>query len=244
MDMIAPVGRVGWFKIKTEIENQYRTYGKALLSVDEYCSICNSFGIEDQSAQLQLLSVLSTCGSCIAIEDEEFSVLSPNWLAYYLYLFYNYSDHNKALMDYKKEYIPMLKSLNEYSEHRELITDYLEQRGLCTVFFDENGTKKILIPMFLPTENLHMDEFPQTPLLLTYKFKSTIIPEYEFQRFIVREFHEISKEFWNAWQFGLHFIYYNSEIYIELINDGILLKIWSCNEIVCGKCLQWIRNAI
>ena len=153
----------------------FRTFGwltkrdnhKVLLSVDEYSKICNSCGLLDKSAQSQLLSTLSICGSCIAIEDEEFSILSPNWLADYLYLFYSNLGQKKALMDYKKEYIPMLKNLKDYSDYKELITDYLEQRGLCTIFLMGQIQKNIyphvltgrranwrLFPTRAPTFNL------------------------------------------------------------------------------------------
>lgn len=244
MNQIAPIGRGEWFKIQSEIEKLYRVHKKALLSLEEYTNICNSFGLPDESEQSQLLSMLSACGSCIAIDDEEFSVLSPNWLADYLYLFYNNSDQNKAIMDYKKEYIPMLKKLKEYSEYRELITDYLESRELCTVFRDDTNTKKIFIPMFLPETYPDIDEFlPEKPIL-KYKLSSTVIPEYEFQKFLVREFPRISKEIWCAWQYGLYFKRYDLQIYLQLMNDGILLEIWSHDIIKCGKYLQWIRNAI
>ena len=244
MNQIAPVGRIEWFKIQSEIEKQYYLHKKALLSSTEYVNICNSFGLTDASAQSQLLSILSTCGSCIAIEDEEFSVLNPNWLADYLYLFYNNSAQSKAIMDYKKEYIPMLKKLKEYLEYRELITDYLESRGLCTVFRDSTNTKKIFIPMFLPETQPNIDEFPKEKPILKYKWSSTVIPEYEFQKFLVREFSRISKGIWYAWQYGLYFKCYDSQIYIQLMNDGIVLEIWSHDIIKCGKYLQWIRNAI
>lgn len=110
IDQIAPIVRSEWFEIQSEIEKQYRMHKKALLSSEEYVNICNSFSLTDKTAQSQLLSILSACGSCIAVDDDEFSVLNPNWLADYLYLFYNNSDQNKAIMDYKKEYIPMLKN--------------------------------------------------------------------------------------------------------------------------------------
>lgn len=31
---------------------------------------------------------------------------------------------------------------------------------------------------------------------------------------------------------------------MQLLNDGILIKIWSQDVVKCGKCFQWIRNAI
>lgn len=244
MNQIAPIGRIEWFKIQSEIEKQYYLHKKALLSSVEYVNICNSFGLTDEFAQSQLLSILSTCGSCIAIDDEEFSVLNPNWLADYLYLFYNNSDQNKATMDYKKEYIPMLKKLKEYLEYRELITDYLESRGLCTVFHDGTNKKKIFIPMFLPEIQPNIAEFPKEKPLLKYKWSSTVIPEYEFQKFLVREFSRINKGIWDAWQYGLYYKQCDLQIYIQLMNDGILLEIWSQDIIKCGKYLQWIRNAI
>ena len=244
MDLIAPIGRIEWFKIQAEIEKEYHVCGKVLLSVDEYSKICNSYGLLDKSAQSQLLSTLSICGSCIAIEDEEFSILSPNWLADYLYLFYSNLGQKKALMDYKKEYIPMLKKLKDYSDYKELITDYLEQRGLCTIFLDGTNSKKIFIPMFLPEEGQTRDYFPQEAPLLTYKFQTTIIPEYEFQKFLVREFSKIREVSWDAWQFGLYFVNCNSKVYIQLTNDGITLKIWANEVIECGRCFQWIRNSM
>lgn len=153
MDIIAPIGRIEWFKIQAELEKQYRICGKVLLSAEEYSNICNSHGLSDKSAQSQLLSMLSTCGSCIAIEDEELSILSPNWIADYLYLFYSDLVQNRALMDYKKEYIPMLQNLKDYSEYKELITDYLEQRGLCTIFLDDTNSKKYLSPCSFRKKN-------------------------------------------------------------------------------------------
>lgn len=244
MNQIAPVGRSEWFKIQSEVEKQYRVYGKALLSSSEYENICVSLGLSDKSDQSQLLSILSTCGSCISIDDEEFSVLSPNWLADYLYIFYNNSDQSKAIMDYKKEYIPMLKKLKDYSEYKELMTDYLESRGLCTTFFDNNNSKKIFIPMFLPENHPNIDEFPQEKATLKYKWSSAVIPEYEFQKFLVREFYRINEGIWTAWQYGIYINTLNLKIFIQLMNDGILLEIWSHEIKECGKCLQWIRNSI
>ena len=138
----------------------------------------------------------------------------------------------------------MLKSLKDYSDYKELITDYLEQRGLCTIFLDGTNSKKIFIPMFLPEERQIGDYFPQEAPLLTYKFKTTVIPEYEFQKFLVREFSKISKVSWDAWQFGLYFVNCNSKVYMQLINDGITLKIWSKEVLECGRCFQWIRNSM
>lgn len=244
MNIISPIGRIEWFKIQAEIEKQYTVYKKHILSKEEYSDICNSVGLSDEFAQSQLLSTLNVCGSCIEIKEEDVSILNPNWIADYLYLFYNNSAQNKALMDYKTEYMPMLKRLKEYTDHRELITDYLEQRELCTVFWDDKKSKKIFIPLFLPEENANIAALPKRSPLLTYKLKSDIIPEYEFQKFLVREFSRISNENWNAWQFGVYFRYYDSEIYMQLLNDGILIKIWSQDVVKCGKCFQWIRNAI
>ena len=244
MNQIAPIGRSEWFKIQAEVEKQYRVYGKALLSSSEYANICSSFGLSDESAQSQLLSILSTCGSCISIDDEEFSVLNPNWLADYLYLFYNNSEQSKAIMDYKKEYIPMLKKLKDYTEYKELMTDYLESRGLCTTFFDNTNAKKIFIPMFLPETPSTIDKIPQEKATLKYKWNSTVIPEYEFQKFLVREFYRINEGIWNAWQYGIYIKFYDLQIYLQLMNDGIMLEIWTHEIIKCGQCLQWLRNAI
>lgn len=244
INQIAPIGRSEWFKIQSEVEKQYRVYGKALLSSSEYANICVSFGLSDESDQSQILSMLSTCGSCISIDDEEFSVLSPNWLADYLYIFYNNSEQSKAIMDYKKEYIPMLKKLKDYSEYKELMTDYLESRGLCTTFFDNTNSKKIFIPMFLPETHPDIDKFPQEKATLKYKWSSAVIPEYEFQRFLVREFHRINEGIWTAWQYGIYINILDLKICLRLLNDGILLEIWSHEIIECGKCLQWIRNSI
>jgi len=244
MNQIAPIGRSEWFKIQAEVEKQYRVYGKALLSSSEYANICSSFGLSDESAQSQLLSILSTCGSCISIDDEEFSVLNPNWLADYLYLFYNNSEQSKAIMDYKKEYIPMLKKLKDYTEYKELMTDYLESRGLCTTFFDNTNAKKIFIPMFLPETPSTIDKIPQEKATLKYKWNSTVIPEYEFQKFLVREFYRINEGIWNAWQYGIYIKFYSLQIYLQLMNDGIMLEIWTHEIIKCGQCLQWLRNAI
>lgn len=244
MNQIAPIGRSEWFKIQSEVEKQYRVYGKALLSSSEYANICVSFGLSDESDQSQLLSILSICGSCISIDDEEFSVLSPNWLADYLYIFYNNSEQSKAIMDYKKEYIPMLKKLKDYSEYKELMTDYLESRGLCTTFLDNAYSKKIFIPMFLPETHPNIDEFPQEKATLKYKWSSAVIPEYEFQRFLVKEFRRINEGIWTAWQYGIYINISDLKICLQLMNDGILLEIWSHEIIECGKCLQWIRNSI
>ena len=52
MDLIAPIGRIEWFKIQAEIEREYHVFGKALLSADEYSTICNSYGLSDKSAQV------------------------------------------------------------------------------------------------------------------------------------------------------------------------------------------------
>lgn len=244
MNHIAPFVRMEWLKIQSEVEKQYRVNGKALLSLLEYKNICVSFGLLDESIQLQFLSILSICGSCISIEDEEFSVLNPNWLADYLYLFYNNSEQSKAIMDYKKEYIPMLKKLEDYLEYKELMTDYLESRGLCTTFFDNTHSKKIFIPMFLPETHPNIDKFPKGKSTLKYKWSSTIIPEYEFQKFLVIEFSKINKGIWSAWQYGIYIEFCDLKVCLQLIPDGILLEIWSNEIIECGKCLQWIRNSI
>lgn len=98
--------------------------------------------------------------------------------------------------------------------------------------------------MFLSETQPFIAEFPKEKPLLKYKWSSTIIPEYEFQKFLVREFSKISKGIWYAWQYGLYFNCYDLQIYIQLINDGIILEIWSQDVIKCGKYLQWMRNAI
>ena len=244
MNQIAPIGRVEWINIQLEINKQYHLKQKVLLSSTEFVDICEYFGVIDEKEQSELLSNLNTCGSCIAIDDEDVSILSPNWLANYLYIFYNSSNQNKAIMDYKKEYIPMLKNLKEYSEYRELITDYLEARELCAVFRDDKNIKKIFIPMFLSENQPDIVGFSQEKPLLKYKWSSKIIPEYEFHKFLVREFLQISKEHLYVWQYGLYFEYLDTQIYLQLMNDGIFVEIWSYDIVKCGKCFQWLRKSI
>lgn len=243
MNILTPVGPKKWLEIQAEMERQHRIYGKVILSFEEYTQICEVFNISEKSVQLQLLTILNTCGSCITIEDTDFSILSPNWIADYLYIFYNNMCMNKAIMDYWKEYISMFQELKEYSEYGEIVTNYLEQRGLCTTFYDKK-TKKIFIPMFLPEDPSRICEFPQELPILKYKFSSTVIPEYEFQKFLVREFEKINKEIWEAWQFGLYIKNDEWTVCMELINDGIFLEIWTSCQEKCGRCLQWLRNAL
>ena len=240
IDIIAPIGRIEWVKIQSEVEKQYHIHKKELLYLNDYSKICNSFGVIDGNEQSYLLEILSNCGSCLAIDGEEYSILNPNWLADYLYIFYNNSDDSNAIMDYKKEYIPMLRRLDGYSEYKELITDYLQARGLCTVFFNDQGVKKIFIPMFLS------DTFPDikkihTDPCLKYMWTCNAIPEYEFQKFLVIEYSRFSEGEWYAWQYGLYFECDDWRIYLQLMNNGILLKIWTSDIEKCGKCLQWIR---
>ncbi len=239
------MGKFEWIKIQTEIEKQYRLFNKELLSIEEYNDICKSSGMDDIDEQMQFLSILNVCGSCIAIEDGEFSILNPNWIADYLYLFYDQMPTKvKGIMDYKKEYLPMLNKLKEYAEYKELITDYLEERGLCTLFRDDTNRKKIFIPMFLSEEPEYEDDISITELNLKYRFTTSVIPEYEFHKFLVREFEKIRRNIYSIWQFGLYFRYNTSTIQMQLMNDGILLEIWAKNIIECRECLQWIRNAV
>lgn len=245
INIISPMGKQEWVKIQEEIENQYRLKNKELLSKKEYINICKSFGVDDINEQMQFLSILTMCGSCIAVEDEEFAILSPNWIADYLYLFYNQMPTEvKGIMDYKKEYIPMLNKLKGYVEYKELITDYLEERGLCTLFRDSTNRKKIFIPMFLSEEVECNSSLCDDSPILKYKFASSIIPEYEFHKFLVREFERIKENIYSIWQFGIYFRHNESNIRLQLMNDGIILEIWSESITESGNCLQWIRNAV
>lgn len=98
--------------------------------------------------------------------------------------------------------------------------------------------------MFLSETPPNIDKFPQENATLEYKWSSKVIPEYEFQKFLVREFHRINEGTWTAWQYGIYINIADLKIYLQLMNDSILLKIWSHDIIECGKCLQWIRNSI
>ncbi len=246
MNQIVPIGQSRYIEIQTEVEKHYRIRGKALLSQEEYSVLCASHGLTDRADQDRLLSMLNTCGSCIAIEDEEYSIVNPNWIAKYLYLFYENLGQSKAIMDYKKEYVPLLQSLKEYAPYRELLTDYLVQRGLCSVFYDNNNCKKIFIPMFLPEDDIvtKKGDVPLKKSTLKYKFISAVIPEYEYQKLLTITFSQICKSDWSAWQFGFSFEYCGSRIYIQLVNNGLQLDIWSRNNADCGESFKWLRHYI
>lgn len=244
INIFAPVGKFEWVKIQLKIESLYRVEKKVVMSTREYIKICNSSGVSDKAEQEKLLYLLSAGGSCIAVGDEQWAVLNPNWLADYLYFFYNINENCKPIMDYKKEYRPLLRKMEEYSEYGDLITEYLEYRGLCIVFFDRNNVKKIFIPMFLSEETPEIEGMPQNEPLLEYIWRTDVIPEYEFHKFLVREFLKISKESWYVWQFGLYFQYGECRVYLQLLNTGFFLKIWSHDIINCGECFQWLRSSL
>lgn len=242
IDILAPVGPKEWLQVQSEIERLERISKKEVLSLEEYNKICESVNIMKKSARLKLLDILNMCGSCIAVEDEEFAILSPNWIANFLYIFYNNMELNRAIMDYREEYIPMLKKMNKYSGYGNLITNYLESKGLCSVFEER---KKIFIPMFLPEMGPRItEENVERDIVLNYRFSSIVLPEYEFQNFLVREFARIQKFNSDCWQFGLYLDDNNVTIYMQVLNDGIRVKICTEDMEKCGKYLQWLRNAL
>ncbi len=250
MDAIVPMGRPEYINIQRDVENKYRVHGQAIVKMNEFTELCRSYGLFDEQKQTQLLPVLSMCSTCIIAENEDFFILNPNWLVKYLYLFYNSFSQNdlqcKPVMDYQ-EYCRFVKNqLYDYYEYIEQLTNYLEQRGLCKVFFDEEEQRrKIFIPMFLSEDGTKLiNNLPKSQPTLTYKFAASVIPEYEFQNFFVREFSSIAKQNLDAWQFGIYFIDGAAKIYLQLVHDGIILKIWADDNVKCGKSFQWIRSAM
>lgn len=98
--------------------------------------------------------------------------------------------------------------------------------------------------MFLPEEYTDIGKIPTKATFFEFKWESLIIPEYEFHKFLVCEFSVINKGNWYMWQYGVYFEWEHLQIYLNLVNDGIILEVWADDVMECGNFLQWIRNSM
>lgn len=247
MDYIAPIIDKKWISINNEIERCYKVLKKDVLSKKEYVDICNKLGVDSRQEQENVLSILNNSGRFISLYDEQFTIINPSWIADYLYVFYNKIDGAKFLMKYKQEYIPMMNKIDKYAEYGKMITEYLESRGLCEIFDDisSRGADKIIfIPMFLENDINTSDIYPQKSPFFQYVLYSETIPEYEYQKFLVKKISRVVKNKYYIWQFGLYYESNNANVAVELMNDGIYIKIWTNDEFACGENIQSIRREI
>lgn len=247
INIIAPIWPTEWFNIYSEVNKLYFSDQKDILNKNEFQNICKQHNLINDDEQTALLYALNACGKCIFFDESDKFVLNPNWITDYLYCFYNKMDYKEAVLDYKKEYLPIINQMNRYKEYEDMITDILEGRNLCSVFWETSGrtrTKKIFFPMFLTTDSRELWKSHLNKPTLKYKFKSHLFPEFEFHTFLTQKFVIINQNLLELWQFGVYFNYLDSDILIELQNDGLYLNIWSSSGIQCGNCFSWIQNSI
>lgn len=247
IDAICPIYPITWCNVQLAIERKYRLERKAILNQNEYIEICKQNQINNENEQEELLNILNTCGTCISFDNDYYSILNPDWIANYLYIFYNNMSVKKAFLDYRKEYLPMIEKMVEYSQYIEPITTILGELGLC-LFFQERvegkNIKKVFCPMFLPEQCSYQSTIDLDTPILEYYYRAPITPELEFQKFLIDVFTESPESLCNIWQFGANIKYNNSEILLELIDNNIRLKIWANDEEQCRISFQWIRDLL
>lgn len=246
IDYMMPLVKKEWINVNSDIDNEYRIKNKEILSQKDYINICINNRVDSEEEQYKLLDVLNNSGKYIAIEDEWYLILNPNWLGDSLYLFYQKIDNAKPIMDYKKEYLPLLNKIERYAGYERIITDFLESRSVCLVFLEKinnKNIKKIFIPMFLKDKKISI-YIPSDDPNFQFIWKSSYMPEYEFHRLLIQEFFDIIDNNYYVWQFGIYCNQKEIKIYIQLINNGIILKIWTSNNKLCGEIFKRIRYSI
>ena len=250
MDILSPVWNYNWNKVREKLQQLYLVEKKAIISSKDYKKVCNRCGILDEEEQKLLLEILHTSGDCIKFSNGRKNILNPTWIVDYLYILYNQMNKKTPILDYDT-YVQIMEKNDCYDDYIDDILQILEERGLCvTITYSSTSEpqkrKKIFCPTFLPERTDYYQKRKDKQPALKYIFEGKVPLDFEFQQLVSKEFAQSYQNNWNAWQYGLSFYLeeFDSEILIELVNNKLILTIYTEHNYNCSKTFLKIRSDI
>lgn len=250
INLLSPIWNYNWNKVRENLEWQYLIKKKAIITNREYKDLCVNTGISDKSEQKLLLDILNISGTCIKFSNGRKNILNPTWIVDYLFLLYNQLNNKTPILDYD-EYIQIMEQNDDYDDYIDDILQILEERGLCVSIISHSLSgsrqkKQIFCPTFLPERTDYYEKHNIKEATLKYIFEAKVPLDFEFQRLVSKEFGQPNLANWEAWQYGLSFYLkeFDSEILVELLNNKLLLTIFSNQNYNCARSFLKIQSDI
>ncbi|MEL6438340.1 MAG: COR domain-containing protein [Cyanobacteria bacterium J06621_8] len=195
LEHINDVLPLSWFNIKEKLEKIDKDY----ISYEQYESLCEEEGVEEEDKQRILIRLLNDLGIVLNFQDdprlEDTHVLNPEWVTNGVYKILN--DRSLIVDNCGILTIPTLKRIlnkKRYPAHKlRFIIGMMRKFELC---FDIESDKKFLIPDILPKGESYRGEWDNT---LAFEYHYPVLPGSIISRFIVRMSHYIHKRtYWRS----------------------------------------------
>ncbi|MGK7895746.1 MAG: COR domain-containing protein, partial [Xenococcus sp. (in: cyanobacteria)] len=187
-----------WFNIKQKLGELDKDY----IPYEEYESLCETEGIQEEDKQRILIRLLNDLGIVLNYQDdprlEDTHVLNPEWVTNGVYKILNDRElivENRGILN-----ITTLKRiLHQLNKRRYPVRKHLFIIGMMRKFelcFDIETDQQFLIPDILPKEEPYTGEWYNT---LAFEYHYPVLPGSIISRFIVRMNHYIhQKTYWRS----------------------------------------------
>lgn len=190
---------LSWKRVKNKLEQDDRDY----ISEGEFLTICNKYGISEETLQYNLLGLLNDLGTVLNYHDNprltETSVLNPKWVTNGVYTILN----NENLMKKRSGIVSQIEIIDILSKFPDnkyppskciFIIEMMQKFELCF-----SASEYLwLIPDLLNKKEPEIDN-PNDALHFIYRYP--VLPSSIIGRFIVRSQHTIENNL--CWRDGV-----------------------------------------
>ena len=242
-----------WVDLKQNLEDD----GRDCITLREYHSIAQGFGLKREGDRKALLKLLHELGSVLhfsehAIFDEErrenaiplaverLNVLNPGWVTDAVYKLLNDAEILRSggvldLAGLRRSLGELPNSKGRYDEKEDFIISMMRRFQICFPF--EGERLRWLLPDLLPKDEVHTGDWPQE--VLAFRMSYEVLPTSVLSRLMVRRYTEIAPG--NLWRSGVLFLLNGCEALVRATPEAVPPRL---DIAIRGGSPQRRRNAL